>query len=87
MTLTFHLYWDSSNVAEMGFVITHLGFPGGSAVKNTPAMWETWIRSLSWEDPLQEDMATHSSILAWRIPWTQEPGGLQSIGSQRVRHN
>ena len=58
------------------------GFPGGSAVKNTPAMWETWIRSLSWEDPLQEGMATHSSILAWRIPWTEEPGGLQSTGLQ-----
>ena len=56
-------------------------------VKNLPAMWETWVRSLSWEDPLEEGMATHSSILAWRIPWTGEPGGLQFIGSQRVRHN
>ena len=48
---------------------------------------ETWVRSLGREDPLEEDMATHSSILAWRIPWTEEPGGLQSVGSQRVRHN
>ena len=56
-------------------------------VKNPPAMRETWVRSLGWEDPLQEDMATHSSILAWRIPWTEEPGGLQSTGSQRVGHN
>ena len=48
---------------------------------------ETWVRSLGREDPLEEDMATHFSILAWRIPWTEEPGGLQSVGSQRVRHN
>ena len=56
-------------------------------VKNPPAMWETWIRSLGWEDPLEEGMAIHSSILAWRIPWTEEPGGLQSTGSQRVGHD
>ena len=47
-------------------------------VKNPCAMWETWVRSLGWEDPLEEGMATHSSILAWRIPWTEEPGGLRS---------
>ena len=51
-------------------------------VKNPPAMQETWVRSLCWENPLEEGMATHSSILAWRIPWTEEPGGLQSMGSQ-----
>ena len=56
-------------------------------VKNLPAMWETQVRSLGWEDPLEKGMATHSSILAWRIPWTEEPGGLQSTGSERVRHN
>ena len=56
-------------------------------VKNLPAMWETWAQTLGWEDPLENGMATHSSILAWRIPWTEEPGGLQSMGSQRVRHN
>ena len=56
-------------------------------VKNLPAMWETWVRSLGWEDPLEERMAAHSSILAWRIPWTEEPGGLQAIGLQRVRHD
>ena len=56
-------------------------------VKNPPAMWETWVRSLGREDPLEEGMATHSSILAWRIPQTEEPGGLQSMGSQRVRHD
>ena len=51
-------------------------------VKNPPAMWETWARSPGWEDPLEEGIATHSSILAWRIPWTEEPGRLQSMGSQ-----
>ena len=51
-------------------------------VKNPPAMQETWVPSVAWEDPLEEGMATHSSILAWRIPWTEEPGGLQSMGSQ-----
>ena len=56
-------------------------------VKNPPTIWETWVLSLGWEDPLEGSMATHSSILAWRIPWTEEPGRLQSIGSQRVRHN
>ena len=56
-------------------------------VKNLPAMQKTWVRSLSWDDPLEEGMAAHSSILAWRIPRTEEPGGLQSMGSQRVGHN
>ena len=56
-------------------------------VKNLPAMWETWVRSLGWEGPLEESMATHSSILAWRILWTEEPGGLQSKGSQIVGHD
>ena len=53
-------------------------------VKRLPAMRETWVQSLGWEDPLEKEMATHSSILAWRIPWTEEPGRLQSTGSQRV---
>ena len=56
-------------------------------VNNLPAMQETWIRSLGQEDPLEKEMATHSSILAWRIPWTEEPGGLLSIGSHRVGHD
>ena len=51
-------------------------------VKNQPAMWETWVQPLVWENPLEEGMATHCRILAWRIPWTEEPGGLQSMGSQ-----
>ena len=60
------------------------GFPGGSAVDSPLATQETQGQSLGREDPLEEGMATHSSILAWRIPWTEEPGGLQSLGSQRV---
>ena len=55
-------------------------------VKYLPAIQETWIRSLGREDPLEKGKSTRSSILAWRIPWTEEPGGLQSMGSQRVRH-
>jgi len=55
-------------------------------VKNPPAVWETWVRSLSQKDPLEKGMATHSSILAWKIPWTEEPGGLQSMGSPRAGH-
>ena len=55
-------------------------------VKRLPTMLETWVRSLGWEDPLEKKMATHSSIFAWRIPWTEEPGRLQSTGLQRVRH-
>ena len=56
-------------------------------VKNMPAMQETWVQSLGWEDPLEESMASHFSILAWRIPWTEEPSGLQSMGSRRVGHD
>ena len=56
-------------------------------VKNLPAVQETWVWSLGWEDPLEKGMAAHSSILAWRISWTEEPGGLHSMASQRVRHN
>ena len=56
-------------------------------VKNLSAAQGTWVQSLGQEDPLVKGISTHSSILAWRIPWTEEPGGLQSIGSQSVRHN
>ena len=56
-------------------------------VKNPPAMQKTWVQSLSWEDPLEKGMATHFSILAWRIPKTEEPGGLQSMRLQRIRHD
>ena len=63
------------------------GFPDGSAVKNLPAMQGTQIQSLGREDLLEKEMATHSNIPDGKIPWTEEPGGLQSKGSQRVRHN
>ena len=63
------------------------GKPVAQMVKNLPAMWETCVRSLDWEDPLEEGMAAHSSIPAWRIPWTEEPGRPHSIGLQRTGHN
>ena len=56
-------------------------------IKNLPVMQEIQVRSLGWEDPLEKGMTTHSSILAWRIPWTKESGGLQSVGSQRIRYD
>ena len=56
-------------------------------VKSPPAVWESHVRSLAGEDPLEKEMATHSSILAWRVPWTEEPGGLQSMGLQKVGHD
>ena len=64
-----------------------LGFPGGSVVKNPPVKQKAWVPSLGQEDPLQKERATHSSILAWEIPWTEETGRLQSMGSLRVRHD
>ena len=67
------IFWQASLVAQR--------------LKCLPTMQETWVRSLGWEDSLEKEMATHSSILAWRIPWTEEPGGLQSMGSQRVGHD
>ena len=70
---TERLYFESSLVAQM--------------VKHLPVMWETWVRSLGWEDLLEKEMATHSSTLAWRIPWTKKPGRLHSMGSQRVGHD
>ena len=56
-------------------------------VKHLSAMWETWVQSLGGEDPLDKEMATHSSTLVWKIPWTEKPGRLQSMGSQRIRHD
>ena len=68
-------------------ILLLLGFPVAQMVKNLLAMQKTWVRFLGQEDPLEKGMATHSSILAWRIPWTEEPGGLQSMGSKRARHD
>ena len=65
-----------------------MDFPGGSDGKvSVPTVWETWVRSLGQEDPLEKEMATHSSTLTWKIPWTEEPGRLQSMGSLRVGHD
>ena len=71
-------------------VLGNLGFPGGASGKEPARQCRRQrdsVRSLGWEDPLEEGMATHSSILAWRVPWTEEPGGLQSVGSRRVEHD
>ena len=65
----------------------HQGFPGGSVVKNLPAMQEMRVQSLSQEDPLWKGMASHSSIFAWEIPWTEEHGRLESMGLQKAGHN
>ena len=75
----------------MGFQENYQVFPDGASpvaqtVKNLPARQETWVRSLGWEDPLQKEMATHSNILAWEIPSTEEPSRLLSVESQRVGH-
>ena len=74
-------------MAQKHTLLLAQGFPGGLVIKNPPAMpetQETQVRSLGWENSLEEGMATHSSILAWEIPWTEEPGGLQSMGSQSL---
>ena len=71
-------------------MISFMGFPGGSVVKNPPTMQETQmtrVQSLGQEHPLDEALATHFNILAWEIPWTEKPGGLQSLGLQRARHD
>ena len=70
-----------------GIITIMMGFPGGSVVKNSPAVQETQARSLGCEYPLEQEMATHFSILARKIPWAEEPRGLQSMGSQRVEHD
>ena len=74
-----------------GFLGVLLLFSTASLVaqrlKHLPAMWKTWVQSLGWEDPLEKEMTTHFSILDWRIPWMEEPGRLQSMGSQRIGHN
>ena len=67
----------------MGGIIGHSDFPGGSVVKNSPAMQEMWVRSLGWQDPLEKKMATHSNILAWEIAWAEEPGGATVHGATK----
>ena len=75
-----YIYMKSESESEWASLVAQ-------RLKPLPAMRETWVQSLGQEDPLEKEMASHSSILAWRIPWTEEPGGLQSTGSQRVGHD
>ena len=82
MLIQFTFLPDSLPASPPLFSRISWGFPNGSEVKNQPAMMETWVQSLGQEDPLEKGMTTHSSILAWRIPWTEEPGRLQSMGLQ-----
>ena len=77
------IIFSLKNVLHLGYQLVNMDFPGSSVVKNLPAKQETWVRSLDRKDPLEKEMAIHSSILFWRILWTEEPGGLQSIGSQK----
>ena len=79
-TYTALLFVDSVSVGQWAFLVAQ-------TVKNPPAVQETWVQSLGQKDPLQKGMATHSSILAWRIPGTEEPGGLLSMGSHRIGHD
>ena len=85
--------WEGGSVGEGTYVylqLIHLvvwASLAAQAVKHLPAIQETWVRSLGREDPLEKEMAIHSSILAWRIPWTEEPTGLHSMGSQRAGHD
>ena len=85
-----YIYTTSLSISlsmEFRLLNEHYASLVAQTVKRLPAMWETWVRSLGGEDPPEEGMATHSSILVWRIPWTEEPSGLQSMGSTRVRHD
>ena len=79
--------WDECNCSIVSFMAQLTKNPCGSAGKNLSAVWETWVRALHWEDPLEKEMTVHSSTIASKIPWTEEPGRLQSMGSQRVGHN
>ena len=84
--LKFKVKWSSGRITR-NKASGGDGIPGGWVVKNSPAMHETWVQTLGQEDPLQKEAATRSSILAWRIPGTEKPGGLQSIELQGIRHN
>ena len=78
-------------ILDNEFMLFSLGMIKNSLVaqrlKHLSTMWETWVQSLGWEDPLEKEMAIHSSTTAWKIPWTEEPSRLQSMGSQRVGHD
>ena len=81
---------DVNNLAICLFAVMYILFGASlvaQRVKRLPTLWETWVQTLGWEDPLEKEMATHSSTLAWKISWMEEPGGLQSMGSQRVGYS
>ena len=86
---TFTLVKAEDNVPLLFYTLItfHVASLVALMLKCLPAMWETQVRSLGWEDSLEKDMATHSSTLSWKIPWTEEPGRLQSMGSQRIGHD
>ena len=89
VSVVVYMFWISGRVQVLVFLVIAYSCEASliaQSVKNLPAVQETWVRFLGWEGPLEKEMATHSSILAWKIPWTEEPGGLQSMGL-RVRHN
>ena len=78
---------DTIEQLTLSLSYTYIGLRGGSVVKNLPAKQETQVQSLGRKDPLEKEMVTHSSIPAWKIPWTEEPGGLKSMTSQRFRQD
>ena len=82
-----HSLWEEPNTSFRKSPCLLMASLMAQTVKNEPAMWDTEVQSLGQENPLEKKMATHCNILAWRIPWTEKPSGLQSVGSQRVKHN
>ena len=84
--MSYHIFFNSSIDGDLTIWSKWTSLVA-QMVKRLPTMWDTWVQTLGWEDLLEKEMAPHSSILAWKIPWTEEPGSLQSMGSQRVRHD
>ena len=87
MAESLHCSPETTTTLLISYSLTFWASLVAQSVKNLPAVQETRVQSLGWEDPLEKEMATHSSILSWKISWTEEPGGLQSMASQRVRHD
>ena len=85
--MTVCCFFSQTDYSDWWVPLGAMGFPGAQMVKSLPSMQETQFRSLGHEDPLEKGRATHTSVLAWRSPWTEKPGRLQSMGSQRVGHD
>ena len=81
------LQWNADHIFDQDPPVSQGTSLVAQMVKRLSTMWETWVQSLGWEDPLEKEMAIHSSTIDWKIPWTEEPGRLQSMGSQRVVHD